>query len=60
MDLDGMNKNPTYHRPMNLDHVGRERLASATSRHSGVCGLELDIAFFVTCRPKANLNLSSK
>lgn len=44
-----MNKSPTCRRPINLDrgnHVGRERLTSATSRHSGVCGLELEIAFF--------------
>lgn len=58
-----MNKKPTCHRlrSINLDcgnRVGRERLTSATSRHSGVCGLELEIAFFVMCRSTANFNLS--
>jgi len=59
MDLDGKNKNPTlFIVSINLDcgnRVGRERLASVTSRHSRIRGLEREIAF---CRSKANLNLS--
>lgn len=61
MDLDGTHQNPTCRRlrSINLDcgnHVGRERLTSVTSRHSGVCGLELEP--FVTYRSTANFNLS--
>lgn len=54
-------KIPLFIVSINLDcgnRVGRERIASATSRHSRACGLELEIAFFVTCRSTANFNLS--